>query len=807
LLLDILKQVLTEGISTPQTVLWVISFIGVALLASLMVSRLGEMLLPSPKETRVADFLPFQALLDDGMTIECKDKTLVRVFSIKGADVTLASPEYRLNLLEAKKRFVEVFGELNVTARLITLREKAPQEKYLNFENKLLKEIATQWSSILHRVFVNRHYLILNVPDYKNNLKDLEQASQAIIAILDNYTVTPMYESETSTPEESPFYLLARMASPLSRPTPKIGKYFGLGLNSMLTSDYVHFTKEDGIVRFFAGNHEKLCITMGLKRPGDAMDENMVATLLAMDVELTVVHNYKPINKMNAMALLKQQQLQSRSISYSRSTDEQCERAMQILDSTGTDAETIGEYALTVFIYGTSREELDFGQAEVERICRSYGAAPVRESWVTQSTWFAQFPTYDIYPRVYRFLSSVVACAFCLERPTEGRNMSDWGEGPIALFRTALGTPYKWQFHVTEEKVAVGHAIVIGPTGLGKTTLLSFLGGQAMRHDNLKVYFFDRHRGVEIFTNAIGGSYIQFDGEENVTTLNPFACVDNAENRAFLRRWMRDITKNNDSVSEREIARAVTTSFDYLRPEERTMKNLYKSCFSPTGKMRSELFRWVNDDQYGRIFNSVDDNLDLKSNFMAFDFTNIFQDEELAPAVISYLMHRIHTVAALQGDPSLIIIDETAPMLKHPMFRESFIIGLQEGRKKRQAFMCAFQQPNIIDALNLGEVVRGQCQTVIMFRNPQAMPEDYDGWKLTQPEKDFIFGRSYRDLKYAALISRPIIGESVILNTDLSGLGPFLKLYSSGRKHVLLAKQLREELGPENYIKEYLRRG
>ncbi|MCL2673503.1 MAG: hypothetical protein FWF01_03880, partial [Alphaproteobacteria bacterium] len=114
---------------------------------------------------------------------------------------------------------------------------------------------------------------------------------------------------------------------------------------------------------------------------------------------------------------------------------------------------------------------------------------------------------------------------------------------------------------------------------------------------------------------------------------------------------------------------------------------------------------------------------------------------------------------------------------------------------------------NIIDALNLGEVVRGQCQTVIMFRNPQAMPEDYDGWKLTQPEKDFIFGRSYRDLKYAALISRPIIGESVILNTDLSGLGPFLKLYSSGRKHVLLAKQLREELGPENYIKEYLRRG
>ncbi|MFR8205207.1 MAG: hypothetical protein ACLU99_01895 [Alphaproteobacteria bacterium] len=61
------------------------------------------------------------------------------------------------------------------------------------------------------------------------------------------------------------------------------------------------------------------------------------------------------------------------------------------------------------------------------------------------------------------------------------------------------------------------------------------------------------------------------------------------------------------------------------------------------------------------------------------------------------------------------MIDETAPMLKHPMFRDYFAIGLQEGRKKRQAYLCAFQQPNIIDKLGVGEVIRGQCQTVYLF--------------------------------------------------------------------------------------------
>ena len=309
---------------------------------------------------------------------------------------------------------------------------------------------------------------------------------------------------------------------------------------------------------------------------------------------------------------------------------------------------------------------------------------------------------------------------------------------------------------------------------------------------------------MEVFCKAIGGAYINFDGDKDATSLNPFSTVDTPENRAFLRRWLKAITMVDDAQSEKEIGRAVTTAFDYLRPEERTLKNLHKSCFSPTGAMRRELFRWVNDQQYGLIFNSTNDNLDLTAKFMAFDFTHIFEDETLAPAVISYIMHRIHELTGRTGEPSLIMIDETAPMLKHPMFRDSFIVGLQEGRKKRQAYLCAFQQPNIIDSLGLGEVVRGQCQTIMFFRNPQGMEEDYDNWRLTPREKEFVFGREFRELKYAILVSRPAIGESVILDVDLSGLGPFLKLYSSGRKHVLLAEQLMREFGPEAFVNKYL---
>ena len=326
-----------------------------------------------------------------------------------------------------------------------------------------------------------------------------------------------------------------------------------------------------------------------------------------------------------------------------------------------------------------------------------------------------------------------------------------------------------------------------------------------MRHADLRVFFFDRHLGAEIFTRAIKGAYVGFDGDEKNVSLNPFDCNNTPENRAFLRRWMKSITMVDDALSEREVSRAVTTAFDYLRPEERLLQNLYKSCFSPTGNMRRELYRWVDPNQYGAIFNAKDDSLDLKSRrFMAFDFTHIFEDENLAPAVISYIMHRIQSETGETGVPSLIMIDETAPMLKHPMFRDYFIQGLQEGRKKRQAYLCAFQQPNIVDRLGVGEVIRGQCQTVIFFRNPQAQVEDYANWNLTRPELDFIFGKSYRDFPYAILLSRPVTGESVILDVNLGGLGKYLRIYNSGRKNVLLVQQLIKEYGEDGFVTKYL---
>ena len=546
-------------------------------------------------------------------------------------------------------------------------------------------------------------------------------------------------------------------------------------------------------------------VVMGIRSSGDYMDESMIASLMSLDCELVMLHNIKPIYKPHARALLMQQQRMAAMTSFSGDVIGQYSEVLSAIEDSDTDHQSLAEYSMAIILRGASKEEIDYGESEVQRICRLFSVTPVREGWIAQATFFNQFPTYEALPRTYRYLSRVVAAAISFDKPSEGFSKSDWGMGAISVFRTTSGSAYRFQFHVSSEDSAVAHCCIIGPTGQGKTTLLTFLAGQAMRHPDLKVFFFDRHLGARIFTHAVQGSYIGFDGDEKNVSINPFDCANTPGNRSFLRRWLRAITLVDDAVSEKEIARAVTTAFDYLRPNERILANLYKSCFSPTGNMRRELFKWVNPEQYGNIFNAQNDSLDLKSKrFMAFDFTHIFEDDTLAPAVISYIMHRIQAETGDSGMPALIMIDETAPMLKHPMFRDYFMIGLQEGRKKRQAYLCAFQQPNVIDTLGVGEVIRGQCQTVLFFRNPQAMQEDYLNWNLTQAEMDFIFGRSYRDFPYAILLSRPATGESVIMDVDLSGLGPYLKVYNSGRKNVLLVEELVREYGEENFVTKYL---
>ena len=803
-----LASILISDVSNVYYLFSLIVVIAVAVFITILLSSKINWFLPKPFDTRLVDYLPFEKMLSDKKTILCLNGTLVRVFKVEGASIAFAKREVIQNFLEERKKWIDSLSEISVETRIFTIREKVHSEKLLNNYNKILKDISEKWSEAQKEIFVNSHYIVLSVNDRKDAIKDLDTATSNLEAILSNFGAKILSEDGKG---ESPLAFVAHIINPISRPNPKSDNIVYDSVSELLVSDEIFFSNK-GYIRFSSGSKTKYMSVVGIKQQASSVDEQMLSDILAQNFEINVLHNLFPISKLKAQLVLTNQRKMASSTTFSYDVLRQFDDALALIEQGDEDHQTLVNYAETFFVSAESLEELDKAVFEIEKICRLYGITPVREGWVAQASWFSQFPTYDKYPRMYKMLSRAVAASFNFERQPEGLSKCDWGEGPVAIFPTYQGTAYQFQFHVSDESAAVAHTVAIGPTGQGKTTLYSFLAGQSLRFKDLKCFFFDRYRGAEIFTYAIGGSYINFDGDTKDKTvqkggvtahLNPFRIDDNPENRAFLRRWLKEITLVNDANSEAEIARAVTTAFDYLEPGKRSLKNLYKSCFAPAGKMRRELYRWVDDSQYGQLFNSESDSLDLSNRFTAFDFTYIFEDETLAPAVVSYIMNRIQNITGRTGDPSLIIIDETAPMLQNPEFRKNFVVGLQEGRKKRQAYLAAFQQPNVLDKLGIGEVIRGQCQTQIFFRNIQARVEDYESWNLTPKEMAFIQGKIYKDLKYAILFRKPTIDESVILNVNLSGLGPYLQIFNSGRKQVLLAEELRKLHG-DKFVEVYL---
>lgn len=782
------------------TMIMVIAVIFIFVVLMMYLPTLTRRILPQFGYKRYSRYLPFRTVYNDD-TLELSDGSLLRVYRVAGVQTSMQDAATREKFLELRTQLFNQIRDQNVVMRFFMTRDATDENTDYEFDQPVLQKIYDKWQAQGLRIFLNNYYIVLQVLGAGAREK-LNQYGNYLESILAAYH--PKLLRNNSTDNMAQFF--GRILSPITKPMPIVCDN---RIADLVTVDDVEFMR-DGVVRYVSGGSQTFAAMMSFRTSPDYLDEEFFDTISTIQTEMICMNAFQIMGTADVEMTLRQRQ--SSADENETSTLEQISDAQSAMDENATGNQSLVNYYPLFILFGRSIDELNHYVDEFKKISASFGVAPICETYAARVSWFAQIPGFDVFPRSFKLLSRTAAISIPMSTQPRGVANSDWGPGPLVVFPTAQGTPYQFQFHVSDKTAAVAHTLTIGPTGGGKTTLFSFLIAQSLRHPKLKAFFFDRNKGAEIFTLSVGGKYITMQGKEKnavdnsfLTHLNPLKMPDTAANRAFLRRWFAIITGQSDANSADEIARAVSVNFDYLPDRDRILKNLWESCFASNGNMRPALKKWIDPLQYGDIFNETSDTLDLQSRLTTFDFTEILQDETLAPAVISYILHRINNITVSGGNPSLIMIDETAPMLENKMFRDNFITGLQEGRKNRQAYMVAFQRANVLDKLGIGDVVRGQAQTVLFFRNPAADASDYQYWNLNPLEMAFIQGKAYPNLKRAVLLSRPVTGESVILNTELGGLGNLLRLFESGRSSVLLAEELYKQYG-NNFVSEYLKK-
>jgi type IV secretion system protein VirB4 len=339
---------------------------------------------------------------------------------------------------------------------------------------------------------------------------------------------------------------------------------------------------------------------------------------------------------------------------------------------------------------------------------------------------------------------------------------------------------------------------------------MEFLSLMTSRHKNVKHFFFDRYHGTAIYNLAMGGKYLSLNNEPLPWSvaggMNPFDCEDTDENRTFLKLWLASISGCDSNADITEISDAVDIAFDELERGERSLSTIHEACFSPGSTIRAELVKWVSKTGYGPIFNAPQDSIDLDDNWLtAFDMTKLLEDPKLGAATVHYLMHKIRSTMKRNNAPGFIFIDETEPLLKDPNFKKLFTISLQEFRKIRGVVISVFQRPEAIAESGVSQLVRQQSGTYYLFQNPGARASDYKEFELSERELAFVLGNSglAKKSKRAILIKRPMSQESVIVDVDLSGLGPSLKIFSSSSSDVNLVSELYRKMEGQ-WIERYL---
>ncbi len=290
---------------------------------------------------------------------------------------------------------------------------------------------------------------------------------------------------------------------------------------------------------------------------------------------------------------------------------------------------------------------------------------------------------------------------------------------PLFLAKTEGSTPFRFSLHVGD----VGHTLVVGPTGAGKSVLLALMALQFRRYPESRIFAFDFGCSVRAATMAMGGDWHDIGGvlsgeSAEFTELQPLATIDQPSERGWAAEWITAIL-GRERVEVTPEAKdhlwSALTSLASAPIGERTLTGL--CVLLQSNALKQALRPYCLGGPYGRL-------LDAELERLGDASVQVFETDGLigtavAPAVLSYLFHRIE--ARLDGRPTLLIIDEGWLALDDEGFSGQLREWLKTLRKKNASVIFATQSLADIDGSAIAPAIIESCPTRILLPNDRAI--------------------------------------------------------------------------------------
>jgi type IV secretion system protein VirB4 len=361
------------------------------------------------------------------------------------------------------------------------------------------------------------------------------------------------------------------------------------------------------------------------------------------------------------------------------------------LQELGSDL--IGEayVTATVTVWDDDARVADEKLRLVEKVIQGRDFTCIAESVNAVEAWLGSLPGH-VYANVRQPPVSTLNLAHMmpLSAVWAGPERNDHLDGPPLLFaKTEGATPFRLSLHVGD----VGHTLVVGPTGAGKSVLLALMALQFRRYPRSQVFAFDFGGSIRAAALAMGGDWHDLGGaiSEDVldsVALQPLAGIDDAGERAWAAEWLVAILAREAVAVTPEVKDLVWSALTSLASapvDERTLTGL--SVLLQSGALKRALQPYCVGGPWGRLLDAEAERLG-EAHVQAFETEGLI-GSGAAPAVLAYLFHRVE--GRLDGNPTLLIVDEGWLALDDPTFGTQLREWLKTLRKKNASVVFATQ--------------------------------------------------------------------------------------------------------------------
>lgn len=479
--------------------------------------------------------------------------------------------------------------------------------------------------------------------------------------------------------------------------------------------------------------------------------------------ELTRLRRQWFAKRKNIVALLRETIFQQESPLVDSDASNKAADADAALQELGSDQVAFGYVTATVTVFDGDAAAADEMLRAVERTIQGRGFVTIHERLNAVEAWLSSIPGH-CYANVRHPIVSTLNLAHLMPVSAvwAGPERNAHLDGPpLIITRTDGATPFRLVTHVGD----VGHTLVVGPTGMGKSVLLATLAMQFRRYAGSRVFAFDMGRSIRATVLGLGGEHYDL-GSEGSIAFQPLARIDQGGYRAWAAEWIEGRLLHEGvgvDPTGKDVVWSALESLASAPVEQRTMTGL--CVLLQSNALRLALQPYVLGGAHGKLLDADHDRLGL-ADVQGFEMEELMHSKAAVLAVLGYLFARLDE--RFDGAPTLLILDEAWLFLDDPVFASRIRQWLKTLRKKNVSVLFATQSLADIKDSSIAPAIVESCASRIFLPNPQATEPQirviYEGFGLNSRQIDIVAqAQPKRDYYYQSRFGNRVF--------DL-GLGP-----------------------------------